>query len=136
MDTRGLTGAPAAYMFDAACYNMSGVPSLPDGFMDTSGLTGAPAAYMFNCACWAMSGVTNSYVFNISSNVTLTAANVGTSATAGPLASSWRDMTKWPGTVMWGTNVLFESFAPSNRIYTISGSANVPGYADFDANWK
>jgi len=136
MDTSGLTGAPAANMFYLACYNMNKVTSLPDGFLDTSGLTGAPTEYMFAWACYGMTGVTNAYVFNISSNVTFTAANVGTSGDAGPLASSWRGMTKWPGTVMWGTNVLFSQFAPSNRIYTVYGSTNVPGYAGFDGNWK
>ena len=34
MDTSGLTGAPAANMFNAACESMSGVTSLPTGFMD------------------------------------------------------------------------------------------------------
>jgi len=136
MDTRGLTGAPAANMFYYACFTMSKVTSLPAGFLDMSGLTGTPATGMFLAACLGMSSVTNAYVFNISSNVTLTAANVGTAGDSGPLASSWRGMTAWPGTVMWGTNVLFEAFAPSNRIYTISGSTSVPGYAGFDANWK
>jgi len=136
LDTRGLTGAPAVFMFYLACYNMSKVTSLPAGFLDMSGLTGTPATDMFRDACRGMSGVTNAYIFNISSNVTFDAVNVGTAGNSGPLASSWRGMTQWPGTVMWGTNVLFEAFAPSNRIYTINGSTNVPGYADFDANWK
>ena len=137
MDTSGLTGAPAANMFDSSCYGMSGVTgALPAGFMDTSGLTGAPATYMFNNACRLMSGVTNAYTFTISSNVSFTAANVGTDANVGPLSSAWRGMTLWPGTVTWGTNVLFSAIAPSNRIYSIEGSTNVPGYAGFDANWK
>jgi len=118
-------------MFNSACYNMSKVTSLPTGFMDTSGLSGAPAGSMFVLACYNMSGVTNAYTFNIGAGVTLTAANA-----VGPLTSAWRSMTKWPGTVMWGTNVLFSQFAPANRIYTISGSTNVPGYDGFDANWK
>ena len=132
-----LTGATASLMFYYACYNMSGVTgALPAGFMDTSGLTGAPATHMFNNACRLMSGVTNAYTFTISSNVSFTAANVGTDANVGPLSSAWRGMTLWPGTVTWGTNVLFSAIAPSNRIYSIEGSTNVPGYAGFDANWK
>ena len=136
LDASGLTGVPAASMFHQACYNMSGVTSLPTGFLDTSGLTGVPATYMFYAACYNMSGATNAYTFAISSNVTFDAVNVGTSATVGPLASAWRGMVNWPGTVMWGTNVLFSAIAPSNRIYSIEGSTNVPGYAGFDANWK
>jgi hypothetical protein len=53
-----IRGSPASSMFNAACFNMSGVTgSLPTGFMDTSGLTGSPAASMFNSACNNMSGV-------------------------------------------------------------------------------
>ena len=134
LDTRGLTGAPAVNMFLYSMLGLTGVTHLPDGICDMSQMTGTING--LNSTFRLMSSVTNAYVFHISSNVTITAANVGTSGESGPLASTWRGMTKWPGTVMWGTNVLFESFAPSNRIYTISGSTNVPGYADFDANWK
>ncbi len=131
MNTSGLTGAPAENMFDNACRGMSGVKNLPDGFMDTSGLTGAPAERMFFQACFNMSGVTNSYVFNISSNVTLTANNVGS-----PFSSAFRDMSKWTGTVMWGTNVLFEAIIPATRTYTIQNCTQIPGYDSFHANWK
>jgi hypothetical protein len=131
LDTSGLTGSPAADMFYYACWNMSGVTSLPDGFMNTSGLTGSPAERMFYYACASMSGVTNSYVFNISSNVTLTANNVASS-----FSNACRDMSKWTGTVMWGTNVLFEAITPAVRTYTIQNCTQIPGYAGFAANWK
>ena len=136
MDTSGLTGATANYMFDNAMIGVWGATAIPPGFLDMSGMTGAPATEILKAACYNMWGVTNAYTFNISSNVSLTAANVGTSATDGPLASAWRGMTLWPGTVMWGTNVLFSAIAPSNKISSILGSTNVPGYAGFDANWK
>jgi len=131
MDTSGLTGTPAVHIFYAACQGMGKVTSLPDGFMDTSGLTGTPAEYMYRFACDGMSGVTNAYTCNIGAGVTLNATNA-----VGQLYGAWQNMTEWPGTVMWGTNVLFSQFAPTNRIYTIQGSTNVPGYAGFDANWK
>ena len=131
MDTSGLTGSPAATMFGNACRNMSGVTSLPEGFMDTSGLTGSPAINMFYGACYNMSGVTNSYVFNISSNVALTANNV-----TGPFNNAFEGMSKWTGTVMWGTNVLFEAITPAERTRTILNCTQIPGYAGFDANWK
>jgi hypothetical protein len=53
-----LSGLPATEMFRETYYNMSGVTSLPEGFMDTSGLTGAPARGMFEYACYGMSKVT------------------------------------------------------------------------------
>ena len=130
-NTSGLTGAPAESMFRVACRNMTSVTSLPDGFMDTSGLTGAPAANMFQLACAGMSGVTNSYVFHISSNVTLTANNVN-----GSFNNAFNDMSKWTGTVMWGTNVLFEAITPATRISTIQGCTQIPGYDGFHENWK
>jgi len=131
MDTSGLTGTPAVHIFYAACQGMGKVTSLPDGFMDTSGLTGTPAEYMYRFACDGMSGVTNAYTCNIGAGVTLNATNA-----VGQLYGAWQNMTEWPGTVMWGTNVLFSQFAPTNRIYTIYGSTNVPGYDGFDTNWK
>ena len=78
-----------------------------------------------------MSGVTNSYVFNISPNVTLTANNVN-----GPINSAFDGMSQWTGSVMWGTNVLFEAITPAERTYTIRNCTQIPGYTDFDAKWK
>jgi len=131
MNTSGMTGAPRVWMFYYACYNMSGVTTLPAGFLDMSGMTGAPANYMFYLACQGMSGVTNAYTFNISSNVTFTAANVD-----GSLVNAWRGMTNWPGTVMWGTNVLFSAITPNNLTRSIDSSTNIPGYDGFNTNWK
>jgi hypothetical protein len=163
MNTSGLTGAPAASIFSAACQNMSGVTNLPDGFLDTRGLTGAPAAQMFQYVCSGMSGVKNipagflntsglngapaanmlrdacynmasvlSGDFNISSNVTLATNNIASSM---PYAFS--GMTKWTGTVYWGTNRIYDAIPnPSSDANVFANSTNVPGYTTMGANWK
>jgi hypothetical protein len=164
MNTSGMTGAPADSMFYQACYNMSGVKNLPAGFMNTSGLTGAPAASMFNAACRDMSSVTNlptgflnmnsltgapaanmlnqscynmsSVVagdFNISSNITFTSNNIASS-----MSYAFANMTKWTGTVYWGTNRIYEAIPnPATDADTFANSTNVPGYfTTMGGNWK
>jgi hypothetical protein len=134
LDTSGLTGSPAAGMFQSACYGMSGVTgSLPAGFMDTSGLTGSPAANMFRLACYGMSKI-ESGDFAISTNVTLTAANIA--GTAGPLGSAWRNMAKWTGQVYWGTNVIHHVLTPDTDTDAFRDSVLMPEYDTIDANWK
>ena len=126
-----IRGSPAVSMFDLACYGMSGVTgSLPAGFLDTSGLTGSPAANMFYLACNGMSKIASGD-FNISTNVTLTSANI-----VGPLTSAWRGMTLWTGQVYWGTNVIHTVLTPDSDINTFAGNTNMPGYAGLNANWK
>jgi hypothetical protein len=131
LNTSGLTGSPATSMFRRACTGMSGVTgSLPSGFLNTSGLTGSPAASMFYEACYNMSDITSGD-FNISSNVTLTDANI-----VGPLTAAWRGMSDWTGQVYWGTNVIHTVLTPDSDIDTFLDSVNMPDYATIDANWK
>jgi hypothetical protein len=163
MDTSGLTGAPAASMFYAACQNMSSVTNLPDGFLDTRGLTGAPAAEMFRSACQSMSSVTNlpagfldasgmsgapaanmfyqtCYLmsgviagdFNMSPNITFASNNIASS-----MPSACNGMTKWTGTMYWGTNRIYDVILnPSSDSNVFKDSTNVPGYTTMGSNWK
>jgi hypothetical protein len=134
LDTSGLTGSPASSMFYVACQNMSGVTgSLPSGFLDTSGLTGSPAATMFYFACNGMSKI-ESGDFAISTNVTLTAANIA--GTTGPLGSAWRNMAKWTGQVYWGTNVIHHVLTPDTDTDAFLGNVLMPEYDTINANWK
>ena len=131
LDTSGLTGAPAVSMFALACGGMSKVTgSLPAGFLDTSGLTGSPSTDMYGFACQNMAKITSGD-FNISTNVTLSNANI-----VGPLSSAWRDMAEWTGQVYWGTNVIHTVLTPDSDINTFSGSTKMPSYATIHANWK
>jgi hypothetical protein len=131
MDTRGLTGSPAADMFRGACSSMGGVTNLPAGFLDTSGLTGAPAANMFNTACQNMSGVISGDI-NISSNVTFATTNVASS-----MPSAFASMTKWTGTVYWGTARIYDAITnPATDGNVFQNSTNVPGYTSMGGNWK
>jgi hypothetical protein len=130
-DTRGLTGAPAANMFDNACRGMSGVTNLPTGFLNTSGLTGAPSASMFNFACYNMSSVTAGD-FNMSSNITFTSNNIASS-----MSSAFASMTKWTGTVYWGTSRIYDAITnPATDANVFQNSTNVPGHAAMGGNWK
>jgi hypothetical protein len=131
MDTRGLTGAPAASMLSGSCYDMSGVTNLPTGFMDISGLAGAPAASMLNGACQGMSGLLAGD-FNMSSNITFANNNIASS-----MPYAFADMTKWTGTVYWGTNRIYNAITnPSAGAFVFQNSTNVPGYTTMGANWK
>jgi hypothetical protein len=162
--TSGITGAPAGSMFSSACYNMYNVTNLPDGFMDTSkltgpaavnmcyqacrnmynvtnlpagfldfrGISGPPANLMLGSACNGMSGLVSGD-FYMSSNITFAATNV-----AGPLASGFANMTKWTGTVYWGTNRIYDAIPnPSVDANTFQNSTNVPGYnTTMQFNWR
>jgi hypothetical protein len=132
MDTRGLTGSPAANMCYQACRNMNNVMSLPAGFLDFSGLSGAPANLMLGSACNGMASLTSGN-FNLSSNITFASTNV-----AGPLGSAFANMTKWAGTVYWGTNRIYDAIAnPSTDANTFQNSTNVPGYlTTMQSNWR
>jgi hypothetical protein len=131
LNTSGLTGPPASGMFNASCYGMSGVKSIPAGFLDSSGLTGPPAANMFNTTCQNMSGLISGD-FNISSNVTFATTNITAS-----MPSAFAGMTKWTGTVYWGTNRIYDAITnPATRSYTFQNSTNVPGYTSMGGNWK
>jgi hypothetical protein len=131
LDTRGLTGAPAADMFRSACQSMSSVTNLPDGFLDTSGLSGAPAANMFYQTCYLMSGVLAGN-FNMSSNITFASNNI-----VSTMPSACNGMTKWTGTMYWGTNRIYDAIPnPSFDSNVFKDSTNVPGYTTMGSNWK
>jgi hypothetical protein len=131
MDTRGLTGAPAADMFYQACYNMTGVTNLPTGFLSMSGLNGAPAGNMFYAACFGMSSVAAGD-FNMSSNITFATTNITSS-----MASAFANMTKWTGTVYWGSSRIYDAITnPATDANVFQNSTNVPGYTTMGANWK
>jgi hypothetical protein len=131
LDTRGLTGAPAADMFFQACLNMSGVTNLPAGFLASTGLTGAPSANMYNQSCQGMSGVIAGD-FNLSSNLTFATTNIASSM---PYAFS--SMTKWTGTVYWGTNRIYDAITnPATDANVFQSSTNVPGFLTMGGNWK
>lgn len=131
MDIRRLTGTLAPRMMSNACRDMGAVTALPEGLGDFSGFSGDPGTAALQAAFQGMSKVACGHVFNFSSNVTFTSANV-----VGPLTGTWRNMTLWTGEVMWGTNVLPLAFAPNSDINTFENSTNMPNYAIIDANWK
>jgi hypothetical protein len=131
LKTSGLTGAPAGSMFERACRNMTGVTNLPTGFLDTSGLSGAPAGNMFYLTCLGMSGLIAGN-FSMSSNITFSATNIASSMT-----SAFDGMTKWTGTVYWGTSRIYDAITnPATDANVFQNSTNVPGYTTMGANWK
>jgi hypothetical protein len=131
MDTSGLSGAPAANMFYRACLSVTGVTNLPAKFMDTSGLSGAPAANMFYQACNGMSGLLAGN-FNMSSNITFVTTNIASS-----MPSAFAGMTKWTGTVYWGTSRIYDAITnPATDANVFQNSTNVPGYTTMGGNWK
>jgi hypothetical protein len=132
LDTRGLTGTPAVNMCYLVCRNMAGVTSLPAGFLDFSGLSGAPANLMLSGACNGMAGIVSGD-FNLSSNITFTASTI-----ASPLGLAFANMSKWTGTVYWGTNRIYDAISnPSTDANTFQNSTNVPGYnTTMQSNWR
>ena len=158
-----IIGTPTLYMFAGICLGMSGVTSLPEGFMDTSGLTGAPAVSMFNNAYNGMSGVTAlpANFLNTSGLTGAPAANMFSYACLGmsgvtnahdfvlgagmaldstnvlALTSAFAGMSSWPGQAYWGTNVLTVAIpVPESDINTFKNCTSMAGYADIHANWK
>jgi hypothetical protein len=110
---------------------MSGVTNLPAGFLDTSGLTGAPAASMYYYACNGMSGLISGN-FNMSSNITFATTNIASS-----MSYAFSGMTKWTGTVYWGSSRIYDAITdPATASYVFQNSTLVPGYATMGANWK
>jgi hypothetical protein len=132
MNTASLTGAPAVNMFFRSCYNMTGVTNFPANFMNASGLTGPPATDMFYFACYGMSSVIAGD-FNISSNVTFATTNIASS-----MASAFANMTKWTGTVYWGTSRIYDAIPnPATDANTFQNSTNVPDYSTtMQSNWR
>jgi hypothetical protein len=131
MDTSKLTGAPAADMFSQACRGMSGVTNIPTGFLSTAGLSGAPAANMYNQACYTMSGIVSGD-FNMSSNITFATTNITSS-----MAYAFGGMTKWTGTVYWGSSRIYDAITnPATDANTFVNSTLVPGHATMGSNWK
>jgi hypothetical protein len=131
LNTSGLTGAPAAYMFYYSCQGMSGAANIPAGFLDASGMTGAPASGMFQQSCNGMSNVIAGD-FTISSNVTFSTTNITAS-----MNSAFAGMTKWTGTVYWGSSRIYDAITnPVTDANVFQNSTLVPGYATMGANWK
>jgi hypothetical protein len=131
LDTRGLTGAPKENMFQQVCYGMSGVTSLPTGFLDISGLSGAPATEMLYYTCYGMSGLVSGD-FNMSSNITFATTNITAS-----MPFAFAGMTKWTGTVYWGTARIYDAITnPATDGNVFQNSTLVPGYTNMGANWK
>jgi hypothetical protein len=131
LNTSGLTGAPAASMFYRACEDMYGVTNMPAGFLDASGLTGAPAASMFERTCYGMSGLVAGN-FNMSSNITFTSNNIASS-----MGSAFAGMTKWTGTVYWGSSRIYDAITnPATDANVFQSDTLVPGYATMGDNWK
>jgi hypothetical protein len=131
LNTSKLTGAPAANMFNQSCINMSGVTNLPAGCLDMSGLSGPPAAGMLEYACNGMSGLVSGD-FNISSNVTFATTNITSS-----MQYAFGSMTKWTGTVYWGTNRIYDAITnPATDANVFANSTLVPGYTNMGVNWK
>jgi hypothetical protein len=131
LNTSGLTGAPAANMFYRACYGMTGVKNLPAGFLDASGLTGAPASGMYDSSCYLMSGVLGGDI-NMSSNITFATTNITAS-----MSYAFSSMTKWTGTVYWGSSRIYEAITnPATDANVFQNSTNVPGYTTMGGNWK
>jgi hypothetical protein len=131
LNTSKLTGAPASLMFYQVFLNMSGVTNLPANCLDMSGLSGPPAAGMLEYACNGMTGLVAGD-FNISSNVTFATTNITSS-----MSYAFGSMTKWTGTVYWGTNRIYDAITnPATRAYVFQNSTNVPGYTTMGSNWK
>jgi hypothetical protein len=86
---------------------------------------------MFYYACNGMSGLLAGD-FNMSSNITFATTNITAS-----MSSAFAGMTKWTGTVYWGTARIYDAITnPATDANVFQNSTNVPGYATMGANWK
>jgi len=130
LDTSGLTGPPAPYMFNSTFPN-NNLTTLPDGCLDTSGLTGSPTDLMFYATFRGNNLQTDDFV--IGSGITLTDANISTDD---PLSFMFRDNANWTGELYWGTNVIHTVLTPTNDIGTFEGCVSMPDYGTINANWK
>jgi hypothetical protein len=118
-------------MFNATFYACSGLTNIPAGTITASGLSGAPAANMIQQTFQNCSGIVAGD-YNISSNVTFTSNNIASS-----MPSAFAGMTKWTGTVYWGTNRIYEAITnPATDANTFQNSTLVPGYGTMGGNWK
>lgn len=158
-----IIGTPFSSMFAYAFRNMSGVTSLPEGFMNTSGLTGSHASFMFYMVCRGMSGVTAlpenfldtsgltgapavgmfANACNGMSGVTNAyvftfSSNITfTAANVTTVTDGWRNMSNWKGQVLWGTNVLALAIPiPDADNNAFVGCVNMPNYGVIHGNWK
>jgi hypothetical protein len=54
------------------------------------------------------------------------------------MPSAFANMTKWTGTVYWGTNRIYDAIAnPATDANVFQNSTNVPGYSTtMQANWR
>jgi hypothetical protein len=131
MNSSGLTGAPALNMFYRTFQGCTSLTNIPAETLSTSGLTGPPATNMYNQTFYNCTNIVSGD-FNISSNITFTINNITSS-----MPYAFANMTKWIGTVYWGTNRIYDAITnPSSRAYTFQNSTLVPGYTNMGANWK
>jgi hypothetical protein len=53
------------------------------------------------------------------------------------MTSAFDGMTKWTGTVYWGTSRIYDAITnPATDANVFQNSTNVPGYTTMGANWK
>jgi hypothetical protein len=131
MSTSSITGAPALNMYYRTFQGCTSLTNIPSGVISSSGLTGPPPTNMYNQTFYNCTNIVSGD-FNISSNITFTINNITSS-----MPYAFANMTKWIGTVYWGTNRIYDAITnPSSRAYTFQNSTLVPGYATMGANWK
>jgi hypothetical protein len=86
---------------------------------------------MFYYACNGMSGLLAGD-FNMSSNITFSTTNITAS-----MPSAFSGMTKWTGTVYWGSSRIYDAITnPATDANVFQNSTNVPGYTSMGGNWK
>jgi hypothetical protein len=126
-----LTGTPGASMFYRTFLNCARLTNIADGTLNLSDLTGEPASNMLSGTFQGCSNILAGN-FNISSNITFADTNITSS-----MSSAFAGMTKWTGTVYWGSSRIYEAITnPASDANTFQNSTNVPGYTTMGANWK
>jgi hypothetical protein len=131
LNSSGVTGTPASAMFYGAFFGCSSLTNIPAGTLTAAGLSGTPAANMFNQTFQNCSSLVAGD-YNISSNVTFTSNNIASS-----MPTAFAGMTKWTGTVYWGTNRIYDAIPnPATDANVFQNSTLVPGYTNMQSNWK
>jgi hypothetical protein len=132
MDTTSITGAPALNMFYRTFQGCSSLTNIPAGTLSMSGLSGTPATNMCNQTFYGCSAIVSGD-FNMSSNITFTSNNIALS-----MPSAFANMTKWTGTVYWGSSRIYDAIPnPATDANVFQNSTNVPGYSTtMQSNWK
>jgi hypothetical protein len=131
MSTASITGAPALNMYYRTFQGCTSLTNIPSGVISSSGLTGPPATNMFNQTFYGCSALISGD-FNISSNITFTSNNIALS-----MPSAFAIMSKWTGTVYWGSSRIYDAITnPATDANVFQSSTLVPGYTNMGANWK